>query len=681
MLDIAPRGLDVCLWLTESISRTRTVDEMYETALEALARGLDVRRSSILLVDADGVMRVKAWRGLSAEYRAAIDGHPSWRPEADDRAPIVVADTDAEASLAGYRTTLAAERIRALAFIPLVSAGRVIGRFMLYYDRPYSPDDAELRLASCIGAQMAFAMERRRALHAAEQSEERLRFALQAAHMGAWEWNLSTNVVQWSDNLERIHGRSPGSFDGRWSTFEREIHPEDRDRVLASAQRAIREGIPYEIEYRIVTPAGEVRWLEGKGRVQYDAGGRPERMSGVCVNITRRKQAEIDRLQGAREASRTKDEFLAVLSHELRTPLNAILGWAQLLESGTLDEGRQGQAIAVIGRNARLQAQLIEQILDVSRIITGKLKIEREPCRLSQLVENAVKAIEPAAADKPLTLTLEIEAELPPVIGDATRLQQVFGNILSNALKFTPPGGRIAVWCGRDANGIAVEIADSGAGISPEFLPFIFERFRQADGTPTRQHGGLGLGLAITRHLVELHGGTIRATSDGTGRGATMRITLPSSAADAARGSAPAAELSHAAGLAGARVLVVDDEPDARQLLSAIFGRHGAVIAEAASADDAIDALDRTAVDLLVADIGMPYVDGYELIRRVRAGDHRVAAIAVTAHARPEDRTRALEAGYDAYVAKPFDAAALIRLSAALRRDRPGPHPTTASYR
>jgi PAS domain S-box-containing protein len=688
MLDSDPRGLDVCLWLTETISRIRSADGIYGAALEALARGPGVPRSSLLLFDADDVMRFKAWRGLSDDYRAAVEGHSSWTGDTPDAGPIVVPDVGADAALAPLREVFARERIAALAFIPLMSGGRVIGKFMLYFDAPQAPAGETLKLAGIIAAQVAFAVERTRAQDAAEQNEGRLRFALDAAHMGTWEWDLATNAVRWSESLERLHDLAPGAFDGRLETVEREMHPDDRAGVMSAVRRAIDQGLPYEVEYRIVTAAGEVRWLEGKGRVEYAADGRPIRMSGACMNITRRRQAEIDRLQSAQEASRTKDEFLAVLSHELRTPLNAILGWAQLLEGGGLDAERQAQAIAVIARNARLQAQLIEQILDVSRIITGKIGIERAACRVGQLIDAAVRAIEPAAADRQIALTVDAPPHLPLVDGDATRLQQVIGNVLSNALKFTPSGGAIAVRCRTVARGggdaIRLDVEDSGAGIAPQFLPYIFDRFRQADGTPTRQHGGLGLGLAIARHFIELHGGTIAAESEGAGRGTRVRIELPAqpAAAPAAGLGDPVLRAPAASGaLAGTRVLVVDDQPDARQLLSAIFSPEGVSIDEAATAHEAIAHLERGGIDLLIADIGMPDIDGCDLIRRVRAAAIAVPAIAVTAYARPEDRVRALDAGFTAFVTKPFDAASLVQLTAALRRDPPARPPTTASAR
>jgi len=250
-------------------------------------------------------------------------------------------------------------------------------------------------------------------------------------------------------------------------------------------------------------------------------------MSGVCMMVTRRKEAELARLTAAEEMSRQKDDFLATLSHELRTPLNAILGWAQMLQNGSVTPERASLAIDVIGRNAALQAQLIEDILDVSRIITGKLEIERGPIAVPQLVDRVTDGITPTAAARRITLRTRIAESVPPIEGDAKRLHQVLNNVLSNAVKFTPDGGSIDVECGVDDTWVQVIVRDSGAGIPPEFLPFVFDRFRQADSRTTRRHGGLGLGLAIARHIVEQHGGTMTASSEGEDRGATFVIGLP----------------------------------------------------------------------------------------------------------------------------------------------------------
>jgi PAS domain S-box-containing protein len=530
MFTSASSPLGACLKLTRAISRTRTVEEIYESALDALADGLGVSRASILLFDADGVMRFKAYRGLSDRYRRAVEGHTPWRPDSPDPEPIVVGDVTADAALAPYADTIAAEGIAAMAFIPLVSVGRVIGKFMLYYDAPRTLSPEELQLAGVIASQVAFSVERTRTEEAARRNEERLRFALDAAMMGTWDWDLRTNQVVWSPQLEALHGLPAGTFDGSFASYEREIHADDRARVFESVQHALADGRPHDVEYRIVAPDGTVRWVEGKGRVEY-SGGHPVRMTGVCMIVTRRKEAELARLAAAEEAGRVKDQFLATLSHELRTPLNAVVGWVQMLEAGDYPADWVPHAIEVIGRNARLLSQLIEDILDVSRIITGKFAVERRPVLVPQLVEAAVSAVLPIAAAKQVALQNEVPAELPSIDGDPRRLQQVLGNVLSNAIKFTPAGGRVRVRSRLSEHELMLEVVDTGIGIDRDFLPFIFERFRQGDTTATRAHGGLGLGLAIARHLVEQHGGSMIAESDGPGSGTTIRIAVPLPAA------------------------------------------------------------------------------------------------------------------------------------------------------
>ncbi|HET7697048.1 MAG TPA: ATP-binding protein [Vicinamibacterales bacterium] len=651
----------VCLSLTRAIGRSRTVDEIYDATLDALAAGLGIRRASILLFDADGVMRFKAYRGISERYRRAVEGHTPWRPDTRDAEPIVVPDVTKDASLRSYLPVFAAEQIAGLVFIPLVSLDGVIGKFMLYLDRPGAPGVDEMQLAGLIAAQVAFAVERTRTEAQAKRSEARLRFALDAAEMGTWDWDLSTNAVVWSDNLERIHGLPPGTFDGTFASYEKEIHPDDRGRVLASIQHALNDGAPHEVEYRLVAPDGTVRWCEGKGRVEYQ-GDRPASMSGVCMMVTRRKEAELARLAAAEDASRHKDEFLATLSHELRTPLNAILGWVQMIAAGQLSPERTRQAIDVIARNARLQQQLIEDILDVSRIITGKLQIERIPVAVPGLLDTVVAGASPDAEAKQIAFVQRVEPELPPIEGDPKRLHQILGNVLSNAIKFSARGGTIELTCGQRDGSLEISIRDQGAGIAPEFLPYVFDRFRQADSRSTRRHGGLGLGLAIARHLVEEHGGDIRADSEGPGRGTTITIRLPVGLADEAlAGARPVAKRSVAnVSLGDLKVLVVDDQLDSREMLGALLESRGARVIQCDSAAAALNQLPSQAIDLVIADIAMPGVDGYELLQRVRKQGHTMPAIAVTAFARPDDRDRALAAGFTAYCAKPIDAAQLI---------------------
>jgi PAS domain S-box-containing protein len=661
MLTTVNSQITVCLRLTKAISRARSLDDIYGAALDALGEGLGIDRASILLFDADGVMRFKAWRGLSPEYRQAVEGHTPWAPDSPEPDPVTVDDIRREPSLASFMPDLEREGIASLAFVPLVSRDRVIGKFMVYHGAPHAFSREELQLAGLVAGQVAFAVERTRAEAQARRSEERLRFALDAAAMGTWDWDLTTNHVEWSPNLERIHGLPGGTFDGTFASYEREIHPDDRARVLASSRRALAEGVPHDVEYRIVAPDGTERWCEGKGRVEYD-NGRPVRMTGVCMMVTRRKEAELARLAAAEEASRLKDEFLATLSHELRTPLNAILGWVQLLRNGAVGPEREGQALDVIGRNAMLQRQLIDDILDVSRIITGKLALDCEPVSVSQLVETVVSGVTPAAQARKIEVTRAVDHDLPPLDGDPRRLHQVLGNVLSNAVKFTPDGGRVDIDARQEGDALCIRVRDTGVGILPEFLPFVFDRFRQADSGPARRHGGLGLGLAIARHLVELHGGGIRAESAGPGTGTTVTVTLPCAAPPETRLPAPALDASRAADvrLDGMAVVVVDDQADSRELLAVMFEDHGARVTRCASASAALEALAARPAQLLVADIGMPDVDGHELLRRLGAGGSMPRAIAVSAYAHPEDRHRAMSVGFLAYCAKPVDEGELF---------------------
>jgi signal transduction histidine kinase/DNA-binding response OmpR family regulator len=400
-----------------------------------------------------------------------------------------------------------------------------------------------------------------------------------------------------------------------------------------------------------------------------------------------RKQAEEERAQllvreqsarlEAEQANRTKDEFLAILSHELRTPLTAILGWSHIMRSTELSKNELSHGLETIERNARSQSQLIDDLLDVSRIITNKLEIEYRAVDLSSIIEAAIDSVRPALEAKEIELESCIESGAP-VLGDATRLQQIFWNLFSNAVKFTPKGGHIKVTAEhRDAQ-IRISVIDTGVGINSEFQPYIFDRFRQADGSTTRMHGGLGLGLAIVHHLVELHRGTVTVSSEGKDRGSTFTVSLPiASIVSATHGeprylagdnSTPSSAL-----LDGLRILVVDDEADARDLVSAILTRCGSEVRCSESVADAIQIFCEWDPDLLVSDIGMPHEDGYSLIKKVRnlrsKRAKQIPALALTAYATKEDRSRALSAGFQAHLTKPIEPGVLITsIAAALGR-------------
>jgi PAS domain S-box-containing protein len=368
----------------------------------------------------------------------------------------------------------------------------------------------------------------------------------------------------------------------------------------------------------------------------------------------------------AEQASTMKDEFLSTLSHELRTPLSAILGWAHLLQSGPCDAEETASGLDTIARNARAQSKLIDDLLDMSRIVSGKVRLDVQPTDLNTILEATIDATRPSADAKQITLRKVIDPQAGAVIGDPNRLQQVVWNLLSNAVKFTPKGGSVDVALSRVDSQVQISVSDTGVGIDPEFLPHVFDRFRQADASMSRAHGGLGLGLAIVRHLVELHGGSVHAASPGPAQGSTFLVRLPVAATVEALdgGDAPAVtpeQLDRSwVDLAGVRVLVVDDDADTRRIIRQLLERHDAEVRTAANADEALQALAEQPPDALVSDIGMPGADGYQLIARVRelpadAGG-QVPALALTAFARSQDRTRALMAGYQAHVAKPFEA-------------------------
>jgi PAS domain S-box-containing protein len=666
----------------------------------------------------------------------------------------------------------------------------------------------------------ALAEKERIARIAAETSAEQLRLALEAARMGTWVWNIRTAEITWSPELEAIHGFAPGTFPGSFDAFQQEIHPEDRDRVLREVRNSLEQARDHHIEYRIVRQDGGVRWVEGRGRLFQGADGRPERMAGLCSDITERKQADealrvkeaelelvttrtpllltrctrdrryvfvnracadflerpkeeivgktvlevlgpeayatikrfIDRVldgepvdfeieipyahaghrfmralytpdrdeQGdvigwvatltditerkrveddlrrtaalladanraeraakaeAELANRLKDQFLATVSHELRAPLNAVLGWSEMLRRGTLEGARQQRALDAVHANAKRQTQLIEDLLDVSRIVSGKMSVTRSAVDLNGVVRDALEIIQPFAEAKRIQLHTEIEAPIGHILGDTARLQQILSNLLTNAVKFSLEKGEVWLVVRRAKNMIEMIVTDNGLGIAPDFLPLVFEPFRQADGTTTRAHGGLGLGLAIVKHLVEAHSGTVSAHSEGEGLGATFTVRLPIAAAyleddppTAKRSSAaPSEPVESSPSLEGTTVLVVDDDEDSRDVVAAFLESACASVFTAGSAAEALNLLKDQDVDVLVADIAMPGEDGYALIKKVRALESPVKAMvpaaALTSFTGQDHAQRALSAGFQLHLGKPIGSRALVKAVATL---------------
>ena len=376
--------------------------------------------------------------------------------------------------------------------------------------------------------------------------------------------------------------------------------------------------------------------------------------------------------EAADQANRAKDVFLATVSHELRTPLNSILGWARLLAEGTLDRETLARGLATIQRNAQIQVQLIEDILDTTRAISGKLHLELVTLDLAQLTRAAFDAVKPSADAKSLSLSLSVPEGNLRVRGDSDRLQQAIGNLLANAVKFTPAGGQIRVELLLSEQSVSVSVQDTGKGIAKPFLPHVFDRFRQEDDAATRRHSGLGLGLALVRHIVAAHGGSVNAQSEGEGRGASFSITLPSHtervsrSGETDRPSPAPVVVDHGlpiGRLSNLKILVVEDDEDARDLLVTVLTQQGAKVGQAGNATDALRQLAESVPDVMVSDIGLPGEDGYELMRAIRSRGHAAVslpAIALTAYSRREDQRLALQAGFQAHVAKPVEPAVLV---------------------
>lgn len=536
--------------------------------------------------------------------------------------------------------------------------------------------------------------ERKRAEVVAQESQTRLEMAMNAAHMGMWDFDLVSGKISASKQCRLIFDADLDNTPSYDRLLNR-IVPEDRNRVDQAVRHSIATGEDYNIEYRIRWHDGTVHWVAAIGRAFYED-GQPMRLTGVALDITERKLAEEAlkrQAQVLEEANRLKDDFLAIVSHELRTPLNSILGWASLLRTRKFDEAKVALALETIERNAKAQTQLIEDLLDISRLMRGKLRLNLCPLDLASALDTAINAMRPTAEAKQIQLIHRVTAIPVTVEGDMERLQQVLWNLLSNAIKFTPNQGQIEVELSivspeLDLDHSAsspssqlsefaqITIRDTGKGIRADFLPYVFERFRQADSSITREQGGLGLGLSIVHQLVELHGGSVRVTSPGEGQGTTFVIRLPLLIAS----DLPLLPLpipspktfqefpSH--NLKGLRVLVVDDDPDARFLVCTVLTQAEAIVATAASAEEALSQIQQFNPDLLISDIGMPNCDGYGLIQHIRSAengkDRRLPAIALTAYASAKDRMAAISAGFEEHVTKPIDPEALSTLVAQL---------------
>ena len=528
------------------------------------------------------------------------------------------------------------------------------------------------------------------------RSEERFRLLIEGvADYAIFMLDPNGRVSTWNMGAERIKGYTADEIIGQhfsifypqeakdsgWPDHELRVAAE-KGKFVDTGWRLRKDGTTFWANVTITALRDDAGQLLGFAKLTRDLtqAKRAEAMETANQQREEMLDAERNARMAAQRATRLKDEFLATLSHELRTPLSAILGWTQLLLRPDASKGpeQQKRAIEVIDRNARAQVKLIDDLLDLSRVMTGKLRLDLHQVSLGSIVEAAVDSARPSADVKGIRLKAILSSNRDIVSADSARLQQVVWNLLTNAIKFTPKGGQVQVLLQRVNSHLELSVSDTGVGIPANYLPHVFDRFSQKDSSTTRAFGGLGLGLAICKQLVELHGGSIRAASLGEGRGATFSVQLPLSIAQLNDQSGPrihptaetqSGEVMSLPRLEGVHVFVVDDEPDARELLRAVLEDQGGKVTSFTSAEDALAALKTTKPTVLVCDIGMPKMDGYQLIRALRAEEsrrERIPALALTAFARAEDRKRSLVAGYQAHLAKPFDVGELILVVADL---------------
>lgn len=635
----------------------------------------------LLMADDDGLLRIRAASGLDLEdiqdFAAPFD----------------------ETVIDKLQSAICAEPASVIVSVPVFSHNSLNGLLVVKRNRELSEEGK--RLLSAFADQASIALrnaqlyeyetetarrQRIESLAALRESEERFRQLAENINDVFWIIGLpERNVLYVSPAYEKRWGKSRAELYQDYRAWQQMIHPDDQERIERSFVENAQVG-KFDVEYRIILPDKSVHWIRDRCYPIKTDGGKVNRIAGIAEDITARKAAEAEREQllareraaraEAERANHLKDEFLATVSHELRTPLTAILGWSDMLANKNIDSATTARALETILRNARAQQQIIDDILDVSRIITGKLHLEMREINLRASLEAAVDAVRPAASGKGIQLETDFIDSDETVKCDPDRIQQVVWNLLTNAVKFTPAGGRIKISLTHEAAAfMKITVSDTGIGINQNFLPYVFDRFRQAHGTSTRKHGGLGLGLSLVRHLVEMHGGTVTAESKGEGQGSTFTLLLPLVSAKVQSADEKHSHKNDAADslpklLKGVKVLVVDDDQDSLELISFALEEYGAQIRAVDSTAKALTAVTEFTPDVLLSDIAMPETNGYDLIRRVRdlsvkdSQGRDLYAIALTAYTREDDRKLALEAGFQAHLSKPVELADLAQMIA-----------------
>lgn len=689
-LELRERAARFLNRLDLALARMADAEEIAEEAVQRLGRYLRVDVCALVNADpASGRMTPhREWRAHGGDRACAPEHLPAavvTRLMAGEI--IVVEDLACDPRMSTLVEYSSAHEISACVIAPHLAEGRWMGALILCSRVPRRWRMDEVQLLRDVQARAWPVVRRAQAEAAVREANARFERAEEAAGGFVYEWNQARDVGVCSDGVRRLLGYTAGAAVPHSVEWRALICPEDLPRFDDEISRAVAQREGYALEYRVRHSEGTYIDVWDRGRAAAVAPGKAI-LTGSIVDFTARRLAEaqvahlLKEEQAARAiaetASRLKDEFLATVSHELRTPLHAISGWSHVLARGELSAPEHARAVDAIVRNAKAQNRIIEDILDVSRIITGKLKLDMQPLDFTGVIATALGTVQPTASAKHIRIDYAPERASIPVLGDLARLQQAVWNILMNALKFTDSGGLVVIVLAEVDGCAQLTVSDTGMGIPAEFLPHVFERFRQADGSITRRHGGLGLGLALVRHIVEMHGGTVQAYSAGTGRGAAFTLRLPLRYDIDGQAVAMPHDATHASGsterisLDGVRVLVVDDEPDVLELVAKVLADAGAQIGTAGSAHDALSLMRQQTFDLLILDIAMPDIDGYTLMRDIRSHDvahgGNVPAIALTACAHSEERARAFSAGFQCHLAKPIEPPELVRAVAALTR-------------
>ena len=563
---------------------------------------------------------------------------------------------------------------------PIVKAGTPEDR---WFTCSYSPLRDEKGAIAGVLVTLLETTERMRSVAALQESESRLRLALEAAELGTWTWNLETGTGDLDARAAEIVGLSPGLIADGAAGQRACICPDDISRLQAEYEAGYRSGEPFSVRYRVIRPDEALRHVVSRARAIMDETGKPIRLVGTHRDVTAEYELDQQRERfltdattaraEADQADRAKDQFLITLSHELRTPLASILLWARALQSGSVSSRDFPRAVDAIVQSAESQLQLIEDLVDLSRLKSGLIQLDRRTHSVAEVAQVTMQMIGPTAQAKSLSVELDVAPDVGDAMFDRGRYQQVLWNLLSNAVKFTSDGGKVSLRIHKIDGQIEAIVADDGQGIEADFLPHLFQRFRKADMREKRRYGGLGVGLALSRHLVELHGGTIEGRSEGVGRGSTFIVRIPwiAPASDLEEQDILAvASAAAAPSLRGLRVLVVEDDENMRDIMRWTLEGAGAQVLTVGSGGDALSVIDASdqagsTPDVLVCDLGLPGLNGYDLIGRVvenrrERGKKAIPACAVSAFVRDVDRERAIDAGFDSYIKKPMTAQRLI---------------------